>query len=132
MLSTSDDDDDEEEETMASELGDALGRARSMKRKSLRTIAEPAEISPTYLQKLERGEVRDPSPNVLYRLSEQLDLPYAELMQLAGYVVPALDLAGPSRRVRHALVREPLTPDEEAALTSYLGYLRSQKPRDQT
>jgi HTH-type transcriptional regulator, competence development regulator len=117
---------------MGSELGDALARARAMKRKSLRTIAEPAAISPTYLQKLERGDVRDPSPNVLYRLSQELDLPYDELMRLAGYVVPALDLAHGRRRVRHALVAEPLTPDEEAALTSYLGYLRSQKSRDQT
>jgi transcriptional regulator with XRE-family HTH domain len=116
---------------MSSELGDSLARARVIKGKSLRAVAEPAEISPTYLQKLERGDVRDPSPNVLYRLSEQLDLSYAELMRNAGYVVPTIepDSVGSIRPVSHALSSEPLTNDEEAALASYLGYLRTRKGR---
>jgi transcriptional regulator with XRE-family HTH domain len=103
-----------------------------MKRLSLRAVAAPAEISPTYLQKLERGEVQDPSPNILHRLSEQLGLEYSDLMQKAGYVVPATSkrrsaaLRG-SRAVSHALSAEPLTAEEEEALAHYLGYLRSQK-----
>ena len=115
---------------MSSELGDALARARAVKGRSLRAVADPAKISPTYLQKLERGEVRDPSPNVLYRLSGQLNLDYAELMRCAGYVVPSVDATEHGLRVvpvSHALSSEPLTRDEEVALTSYLGYLRSQK-----
>ena len=42
----------------------------------MKRAADPAKISPTYLQKLERDEVHEPSPHVLYRLGEQLDLPY--------------------------------------------------------
>jgi len=57
-----------------------------MKGLPLKAVAEPAEISAMYLQKLERGEVQDPSPHVLHRLSEQLGLNYAEAMRLAGYV----------------------------------------------
>jgi transcriptional regulator with XRE-family HTH domain len=103
-----------------------------MKGLSLRAIADPAGISPTYLQKLERGDVQDPSPNILYRLSEQLDLDYSNLMRLAGYVVPVgAERRSGTRRgtsaLSHALSTEPLTGDEEAALTEYLGFLRSKK-----
>lgn len=103
-----------------------------MKGLSLRAVAEPAGMSPTYLQKLERGEVRDPSPNILYRLSEVLGLDYGELMRHAGYVVPGgTDRVRGSRRgtraPSHALSSEPLTRDEEVALTEYLGFLRSKK-----
>lgn len=116
----------------SSELAKALHGARAMKGLSLRAVAEPADISPTYLQKLERAEVQDPSPNILHRLSEQLGLDYSDLMTKAGYVVPATSkrrggvLRG-SGAVSHALSTEPLTTEEEEALSHYLGYLRSQK-----
>jgi transcriptional regulator with XRE-family HTH domain len=116
----------------STELGKALMHARTIKGRSLRAVAEPAGISPTYLQKLERGDVGDPSPNVLHRLSEQLDLDYSDLMRRAGYVMPTSarkKTAAGSRggALSHALSSEPLTDDEEAALTTYLRILRSQK-----
>jgi transcriptional regulator with XRE-family HTH domain len=55
---------------------------------SLKAAADRAEISPTYLQKLERGQVKSPSPHLLYRLAETYEYPYAELMKLAGYPDP--------------------------------------------
>lgn len=111
----------------STELAKAISQARTMKGRSLRAVAEPAGISPTYLQKLERGEVQDPSPNVLYRLSEQLDLDYGELMRRAGYVVPTSGRKGArGGSLTHALSSEPLTNDEEAALTAYLAFWRSQ------
>lgn len=117
----------------STELGRTLHNQRTMKGLSLRAVADPAGISPSYLQKLERGEVRDPSPNVLHRLSEQLGLNYGELMRLAGYVVPTGPAqprgAGAPRAgaLTHALSSEPLTRAEEAALTEYLGFLRSKR-----
>ncbi len=117
----------------STELGRALYNQRTMKGLSLRAVADPAGISPTYLQKLERGEVGDPSPNILYRLSEQLGLDYGELMRHAGYVVPVGTAhgRGAGRRgtdaLSHALSSEPLTREEEAALTEYLGFLRRKK-----
>ena len=42
-----------------------------------------------YLHKLEAGRVNDPSPRVLQRLSEALELPYRRLMALADYLLPA-------------------------------------------
>jgi len=94
---------------------------------SLKSVAEPAQISATYLQKLERGEVREPSPHVLHRIAHVLELSYPELMSLAGYVVPSTRARGGQRRAlesSHALSSEPLTEDEEAQLVEYLTFLR--------
>lgn len=50
-----------------------------------------------YLHKLEAGRVENPSPRVLQRLSEALDLPYRRLMELADYLVPTDEHTGASR-----------------------------------
>src|SRR3954453_7476477 len=101
-----------------SELAQALSNARRTRGRSLRSVAEGAKISPTYLQKLERGEVGDPSPNVLLRLSNELELDYGDLMQRAGYVVPSTRQRSTAprsggRALSHALSSEPLTGEEE-------------------
>jgi cytoskeletal protein RodZ len=111
---------------MPKTLGDTLKMKREMKRLSLMSVAGPADISATYLQKLERGEVQDPSPHVLHRLSEQLDLDYNKVMKLAGYVVPTRGRAG-ARPISHALSSEPLTSEEEDALTEYLTVIRQRE-----
>lgn len=114
----------------SADLAAALRAARNVKGRSLRSVAEAAKISPEYLRKLEGGDVRDPSPNVLYRLSEALELDYGDLMRRAGYVVPASQrktaAASRGRAVSHALSSEPLTDEEELALTAYLRILRDQ------
>ena len=115
----------------STELAQALSSARRTRGRSLRSVADGAEISPTYLQKLERGEVGDPSPHVLHRLSEELGLDYADLMRRAGYFIPTsgrkTTAASRGRPLTHALSSEPLTDEEEAALTAYLRILRDQK-----
>jgi HTH-type transcriptional regulator, competence development regulator len=113
------------------ELGSTLKRARTTKSLSLRAVADAAEISAPHLQRLERGEVGDPSPHVLYRLSEQLDLEYGELMRLAGYVVPNTRRRTTARTssgaVSHSLSSDPsLTEAEAAAITDFLAILRRQ------
>lgn len=111
-----------------SELAETLRKTRSMKGLSLKAVADPADISATYLQKLERAEVHEPSPHVLYRLAQQLGLEYAQLMRLAGYVVPRPHNP-PNKRATHgpisfALSSEPLTEEEAQALAEYLAFLR--------
>ena len=71
---------------MLKQLGHTLLDARKAKQASLSTIAEPSNISATYLQKLERGQVGSPSPHVLARLASVLDIPYLRLMEQAGYL----------------------------------------------
>jgi transcriptional regulator with XRE-family HTH domain len=111
------------------ELGARLREVRDLRDLSLKAVAEPAEISPTYLQKLERGLVQSPSPRVLKRLSDVLRVPYSQLMELAGYVFPRGTGAPGSRGpnvVMRALANEALTADEAQALTQYLAWYRHQ------
>ena len=92
---------------------------------SLRDVAEKAEISPAYLQKLEKGQVQGPSPHVLHSLAEQLRVPYSNLMGLAGYVVPG-DV-GKADALSFALSSEELVADETNAVVRYLAWYRSQQ-----
>jgi transcriptional regulator with XRE-family HTH domain len=97
------------------------------------SVAEPAKITAAYLQKLERDTVKRPSPNILYALSEELELPYDELMESAGYVVPR----GDAERVKqdnvltYALSSEKLTDEEAAQLLEYLDWYRHSRPPDE-
>lgn len=115
-------------------LGSRLRQVRSRREQSLSHVAKAAEISTAYLQKLEVGDVRNPSPKVLHSLSEVLDIGYSELMRLAGYIVPN-DLASGRRRRRneltHAMSSEELTEDEAGVLAEYLAWYRSRRPKSE-
>jgi transcriptional regulator with XRE-family HTH domain len=67
------------------ELGDVIREGRVRHDLSMQATAGQAGISAGYQFKLEGGFVRTPSPRVLHRLSGVLDLPYPDLMKLAGY-----------------------------------------------
>lgn len=112
-------------------LGWRLRRARADR--SLKSVADEADITAAYLQKLERNLVQKPSPNVLHALGEELSIPYSELMKLAGYVVPT----GDASRVQegnvlaYALSSERLTEEEAAKLLEYLDWYRHRKASGQ-
>lgn len=94
---------------------------------SLREAAGRAEISPTYLNQLEAGRVKEPSPHVLYRLARVYGTSYTELMRLAGYVVPGKEdnRSGAATPLEIALrSTSPLTEDERRALLEFLAFLR--------
>lgn len=79
---------------MRVELGEQLRQARAAQRLSLEATGRAARISQGYLHKLEAGRVENPSPRVLQRLSEVLDVPYGRLMELADYLMPSDQPAG--------------------------------------
>ena len=117
-------------------LGDHLQEVRKLRQSSLRAIAERAEISSAYLQKLERGEVQSPSPHVLLRLSKVLDVSYASLMQLTGYVVPTQQENTENQNagndvsvLAQALSSEDLSADETRKIAEYLSFIRGNKTR---
>ena len=114
----------------AVEIGQRLREVRDLRGRSLVDVAAAAEISPAYLQKLESGGVKQPSPNVLQKLAKALKLEYSELMRLAGYVAPATG-RGRKRRneLTYALSSEPLTDDEAEELARYLDWYRDRKRR---
>lgn len=112
---------------MTNPFGDRLREVRKIKGLSFKAVAEPAEISIAYLQKLEGGDVQQPSPHVLHRLSQVLDIPYATLMDLAGYVVPESDGVLAGNTFDHALSSSDLTDDERKAVAAYIALLRQQR-----
>ena len=114
---------------MGSALGDRLREARTIRGLSLKAVAEPAEISVAYLQKLEGGEVKQPSPHILHRLSGVLDVPYAALMELVGYVIPQSDGVLAANTFDHALNSSDLNDEERKAVAAYIALLRQQRDR---
>ena len=73
-------------------LGPTLRELREFSGKTLKAVAEPSGISTAYLQKLERGEVKSPSPKVLHGLAQTLGANYLELMRRAGRLSPFEDI----------------------------------------
>ncbi len=73
---------------MRAGLGEQLRDARATCGLSLDAASRAAKISQGYLHKLEAGRVENPSPRVLQRLSQVLDVPYERLMELADYLMP--------------------------------------------
>jgi transcriptional regulator with XRE-family HTH domain len=112
---------------MGKPLGEQLRSIRKVRGLSLKAVAEPAEISTAYLQKLEGGDVQQPSPHVLHRLGEVLEIPYATLMELAGYVVPEREGVLAGNTFDHALSSTDLSDDERKAVAAFIALLRDQR-----
>jgi transcriptional regulator with XRE-family HTH domain len=107
-------------------LGSELRRVQKLRGASLKSVAKPAGISAAYLLKLERNDVQSPSPHILRRLAERLDVSYLKLMRLAGYDVSEAEQ--PTRRAGvlvDALAAEPLTEDEQQTVAAFLSTLRA-------
>lgn len=68
------------------ELGRSVKRAREARELSYRELRESTGLALSHLQRLERGEVRQPSPPVLRKLADALEIPYEGLMRDAGYL----------------------------------------------
>ena len=106
-------------------LGRELLSARQASGRSLRDVAGESDISAAYLQKLERGQVDEPSPKILQRLAAVLQLDYRKLMELAGYDLP------PSRVRRHPLgarfAAADLTEAEQRAVAAFIDHLVAQR-----
>ena len=115
---------------MLKALGEELKRARESAGKSLERVASPANISTTYVQKLERGVVNSPSPRVLGRLAIVLELPYLRLMELAGYLDADQAVAARKRRPSpkaHPLDGAELTPEEWREVGDFIEALKGRR-----
>ena len=113
-------------------LGLELKAVRQLKGLSLNSVAGPANISAAYLQKLENGAVMNPSPRVLYRIAEVLEISYMKLMELAGYIWPDSVPPGGGAEAglfEQALRAEELTAEEQKAVAAFISYLKAQRDR---
>ena len=52
-------------------------------------LAAEAEVSAPYLSRLERGEYTNPSPVLLMRIAQRLDIPLADLYAITGCLLPS-------------------------------------------
>jgi HTH-type transcriptional regulator, competence development regulator len=112
---------------VGSALGDELRSVRQLKGFSLKAVADPAGISTAYLQKLETGDVKNPSPNVLHGLARVLEVSYPTLMELAGYVMPNTEDPGAPRAFDYALSSTDLTDEERRAVAAFVAHLRESR-----
>ncbi len=111
-------------------LGNELKTERKSKGLSLHAVAKPAKISATYLQKLESGIVKNPSPRVLNRIAEVLEVSYSKLMKLAGYILPApLSTGTPDKAdlPKDTLYPGDLSAEELKAVAAFIAYLKAQR-----
>ena len=115
---------------MGTTLGEQLNSVRTTRKTSLKAVSSAAGISAAYLQKLEGNEVKNPSPNILYKLAGVLEVPYATLMEAAGYVVPASGPGGDGTPFDHALDSSDLTPKERKAVAEFISTLRGLREDD--
>jgi len=60
--------------------------ARQEKQLSLLALSQRSSISYSMLYRFEEGDIPDPHPHLLHKISVALQLPYLKLMQLAGYL----------------------------------------------
>lgn len=109
-------------------LGRELSSAREQAKRSLRDVAGASEISAAYLQKLERGQVDEPSPRILHRLATQLDVDYRRLMTLAGYELPKRRESPSPLNARFA--GASLTETEERAVAAFIDHLVAQRAEE--
>ena len=112
-------------------LGSTLSVSRTQRSLSLSDAArQVGELSSSYLHKLERDDVRKPSPTILRRLASFYGLEYSSLMKLAGYGPDNEDGdKGDDGSPLRALEWQNVTAEEAQALLGVLSVMRSSRSR---
>ena len=119
------------DETDGGKKGEALGiylkSLRSGTGLTLREVEDATgkDVSNAYLSQLENGHIAKPSPNVLHSLASVYKVPYAKLMERAGYISPTARKSDSAKHGRAATFSiDNLTLDEEKELLQYLSFVR--------
>ena len=107
------------------QLGTYLKNGRMSAGLTLRAVERETGISNGYLSQLESGRVRRPSPTNLHKLSKLYRLPYAEVMEAAGYPVPSTQYSNEEQRF-FARIGET-SNEEKEALLEYLEFMRTRR-----
>lgn len=78
------------------DFGRHIRELRKSKNLSLREAARRSEISHPYLSQIETGKNTNPTPNIIKKLSNGLNVPYMQLMNKAGYTDYRYDIIAES------------------------------------
>jgi transcriptional regulator with XRE-family HTH domain len=111
-------------------LGQYLASIRDDRKLSQREVEKRTNklVSNAYLSQIENDQIKKPNPNILNALAELYDISYEDLMERAGFVIPTRARESGQRHGRiPTFADHDLTPEEEAQLHQFLGYLRSRK-----
>jgi transcriptional regulator with XRE-family HTH domain len=76
--------------TDAQRLGRLLAKARAKTGLSTTQLAEAVAVNQSNIVRLEQGQITSPTPALLQRLADRLDLPLNQLYELAGIPLPGL------------------------------------------
>ena len=96
-------------------LGEFIAFCRTEKGLSQRQVALYAGISNSELHRIEKGQRQKPSPKILKKISEIVDVQYEILLQYAGY----LDLQDESN-IKSNLSYKNLSDDEKNFILNYI------------
>lgn len=109
-------------------LGEKLRQLRNINNLTLREIEEKTKISNSYLNQLEQGKIKGPSPHILHKLADFYKIRYQSLLELAGYLSPSRNKRTHGKKVTGiAFSSINLTPEEEEELLKYLEFIRQKK-----
>ena len=111
---------------MADSLGAYLRTLRRQTGLTLRDIEAGSGVSNAYLSQLERDQVKEPSPRVLWALASCYHADYLDLLRRAGIPVPSTQ-----PRVVFAGA-EQLTPDEQAEIQEIIALKLRRRAADRS
>jgi transcriptional regulator with XRE-family HTH domain len=95
--------------------------ARKRKHLSLRTLGWQAGVDPSWLNRVEGGEYRDPARDRLARIAELLDIPPERMDRLTGQTMGD---TLPGMRTYFRAKYDDLTPEQIERIERYVERLR--------
>ena len=107
-------------------IGKRIQRFRTQRNMSQETLALAAEIHPAYFGRVERGE-RCPTVDTLFKISQGLKVPLAELLDISAEIKPTNTQA--LERIKNAMLE--LSEEEAvevAEIVEKIIHLRQHKP----
>lgn len=66
-------------------IGEFIKKLREERKLSINQLALYSDVSAAHISRIERG-LREPSPEILKKISQALRVPYEDLMKMAGYL----------------------------------------------
>ena len=120
-------------------LGDHLRDLRNERQLSLRDVQRLAgendfgvELSSGYLSLLERNEVKEPSPRILYALASIYEVDYIDLMRKAKYIPSDIQMEGSRPEAVAFRGASRLTKDQKYRIQRMIDFELSETRRTTT
>lgn len=112
-------------------LGSYLWDTRNALGMSLREAEDASGVSNAYINQIETGRIKSPSPAILQKIATGYKAPYQHLMELAGHLKVT---TGSETKRRGALPTSTLadvelTREEEEKVREYIAFLKMKNRR---